>query len=198
MKWKKKLTVSMVTRIFCWHVWFCCLHLLISLDLISWFLISLITMVDDATRKTLTNIPLLKTKAGPRDKDQWPQRLKEEFQSLIKVTFSFLFFFFSCSILIVFVFFSILLFMFISMSNKIKTMTTIGFDLSPIKMVQNGLENVGISMSFWDTNLRLNLMWVLFILVDCYFLWLFLSILFVFNRFLSLILRQLLKSLFLS
>ncbi|XP_053213371.1 ubiquitin-fold modifier-conjugating enzyme 1 [Panonychus citri] len=41
-------------------------------------------MVDDATRKTLTNIPLLKTKAGPRDKDQWPQRLKEEFQSLIK------------------------------------------------------------------------------------------------------------------
>lgn len=41
-------------------------------------------MVDDATRKTLSNIPLLKTKAGPRDKDLWPTRLKEEYQALIK------------------------------------------------------------------------------------------------------------------
>ena len=42
-------------------------------------------MVDAATRKTLSNIPLLKTKAGPRDKDLWPSRLKEEYQALIQV-----------------------------------------------------------------------------------------------------------------
>lgn len=41
-------------------------------------------MVDAATKKTLSNIPLLKTKAGPRDKDLWPTRLKEEYQALIK------------------------------------------------------------------------------------------------------------------
>ncbi|CAK9303871.1 unnamed protein product [Gordionus sp. m RMFG-2023] len=33
--------------------------------------------------KTIPNIPYLKTKAGPRDKDLWPQRLKEEYQALI-------------------------------------------------------------------------------------------------------------------
>lgn len=42
-------------------------------------------MVDEGTRKTLSNIPLLTTKAGPRDKELWIQRLKEEYQSLIKV-----------------------------------------------------------------------------------------------------------------
>lgn len=42
-------------------------------------------MVDDNTRKTLSNIPLLKTRASPRDKDIWVQRLKEEYQALIKV-----------------------------------------------------------------------------------------------------------------
>merc|ERR1712071_531091 len=42
------------------------------------------SMVDDATRKSLSGIPLLKTKAGPREKEQWVQRLKEEFQALIK------------------------------------------------------------------------------------------------------------------
>ena len=41
-------------------------------------------MVDEATKKSLASIPLLKTKAGPRDGDQWIQRLKEEYQSLIK------------------------------------------------------------------------------------------------------------------
>ncbi|XP_067936091.1 ubiquitin-fold modifier-conjugating enzyme 1-like [Watersipora subatra] len=40
-------------------------------------------MVDAATKKTLGQIPLLKTKAGPRDGDLWVQRLKEEYQSLI-------------------------------------------------------------------------------------------------------------------
>lgn len=42
-------------------------------------------MVDAATKKTLAAIPLLKTKAGPRDKEEWPIRLKEEVTSLIKV-----------------------------------------------------------------------------------------------------------------
>lgn len=42
-------------------------------------------MVDAATRKSLSTIPLLKTKAGPRDKESWPTRLKEELQSLIEV-----------------------------------------------------------------------------------------------------------------
>jgi ufm1-conjugating enzyme 1 len=41
-------------------------------------------MVDVATKKALSGIPLLKTKAGPRDKEVWPARLKEEYLSLIK------------------------------------------------------------------------------------------------------------------
>lgn len=44
-------------------------------------------MVDEATKKTLAAIPLLKIRAGPRDKDQWVGRLKEEYMSLIKVKF---------------------------------------------------------------------------------------------------------------
>ena len=43
------------------------------------------TMVDEATKKTLAAIPLLRTNAGPRDGDQWATRLKEEYMSLIKV-----------------------------------------------------------------------------------------------------------------
>lgn len=42
-------------------------------------------MVDEITKKTLSNIPLLKTRASPRDGEQWRQRLKEELQSLIQV-----------------------------------------------------------------------------------------------------------------
>ncbi|CAL4066362.1 unnamed protein product, partial [Meganyctiphanes norvegica] len=42
------------------------------------------TMVDAATRKSLGSIPLLKTKAGPRDKEEWVTRLKEEYTALIK------------------------------------------------------------------------------------------------------------------
>lgn len=45
-------------------------------------------MVDQATRQTLSSIPLLRTKAGPRDKDAWVTRLKEEYQALIKVGIS--------------------------------------------------------------------------------------------------------------
>ncbi|XP_033730533.1 ubiquitin-fold modifier-conjugating enzyme 1 [Pecten maximus] len=41
-------------------------------------------MVDEATKRTLAKIPLLKTKAGPRDGEQWVLRLKEEYMSLIK------------------------------------------------------------------------------------------------------------------
>ncbi|CAH8522312.1 unnamed protein product [Schistosoma guineensis] len=41
-------------------------------------------MVDEATKKTLAAIPLLKTRAGPLDGDMWIQRLKEEYQALIK------------------------------------------------------------------------------------------------------------------
>ncbi|XP_025406183.1 ubiquitin-fold modifier-conjugating enzyme 1 [Sipha flava] len=38
----------------------------------------------EKTKQALSSIPLLKTKAGPRDVDLWPQRLKEEYQSLIQ------------------------------------------------------------------------------------------------------------------
>ena len=44
-------------------------------------------MIDEATKKTLTDIPTLKTKAGPRDSDLWFQRLKEEYQALITVSY---------------------------------------------------------------------------------------------------------------
>lgn len=40
-------------------------------------------MVDAATRKAVSSIPQLKTNAGPRDKEAWVKRLKEEYMSLI-------------------------------------------------------------------------------------------------------------------
>ena len=43
-------------------------------------------MVDEATKKTLSDIPLLKIQAGPRDKSSWVHRLKEEYQALIAVS----------------------------------------------------------------------------------------------------------------
>ena len=42
-------------------------------------------MVDEVTKKTLSKIPLLKTRAGPRNGENWLQRLKEEYVSLIQV-----------------------------------------------------------------------------------------------------------------
>lgn len=42
-------------------------------------------MVDEVTKRTLSSIPLLQTKAGPREKELWVKRLKEEYQALIKV-----------------------------------------------------------------------------------------------------------------
>ena len=45
-------------------------------------------MVDEVTKKTLSSLPLLKTKASPRDGEQWRQRLKEELTALIQVEFT--------------------------------------------------------------------------------------------------------------
>ncbi|GCC41757.1 hypothetical protein chiPu_0025594 [Chiloscyllium punctatum] len=42
-------------------------------------------MADEATRRILSGIPLLRTNAGPRDAERWRERLKEEYQALIKV-----------------------------------------------------------------------------------------------------------------
>ena len=39
---------------------------------------------DSATKQTVQKIPLLKTRACPRDGEKWTQRLKEEYQALIK------------------------------------------------------------------------------------------------------------------
>ncbi|MCO5612970.1 hypothetical protein L7F22_067243 [Adiantum nelumboides] len=39
---------------------------------------------DTNTKSTVTKIPLLSTRAGPRDGQLWTQRLKEEYQALIK------------------------------------------------------------------------------------------------------------------
>ncbi|XP_062453891.1 ubiquitin-fold modifier-conjugating enzyme 1 [Rhea pennata] len=41
-------------------------------------------MADEATRKVVAALPLLRTAAGPRDQELWVQRLKEEYQALIK------------------------------------------------------------------------------------------------------------------
>lgn len=78
-------------------------------------------MVDANTRKELSGIPLLKTNAGPRDKEIWVQRLKEEYQALIKVNPNFFLFFYNFSNLInKFVFF-------FSMFKIIKILVQIGF-----------------------------------------------------------------------
>ncbi|MGH0169790.1 UNVERIFIED_CONTAM: hypothetical protein FKN15_057580 [Acipenser sinensis] len=41
-------------------------------------------MADEATRRAVSEIPLLKTNSGPRDKELWVQRLREEYLALIK------------------------------------------------------------------------------------------------------------------
>ncbi|KAK5851479.1 hypothetical protein PBY51_023027 [Eleginops maclovinus] len=41
-------------------------------------------MADEATRRAVSQVPLLKTHAGPRDRALWPARLKEEYQALIR------------------------------------------------------------------------------------------------------------------
>ena len=39
--------------------------------------------MDPAIKASVSRIPLIKTKAGPRDGEQWTQRLKEEYAALI-------------------------------------------------------------------------------------------------------------------
>ncbi|XP_072344145.1 ubiquitin-fold modifier-conjugating enzyme 1 [Scyliorhinus torazame] len=41
-------------------------------------------MSDEATRRILSGIPLLRANAGPRGGERWRERLKEEYQALIK------------------------------------------------------------------------------------------------------------------
>lgn len=41
-------------------------------------------MSDDVTRRAVSDIPLLKTNSGPRDRELWVQRLREEYVSLIR------------------------------------------------------------------------------------------------------------------
>lgn len=43
-------------------------------------------MADEATRRVVSEIPVLRTHAGPRDRELWVQRLKEEYQALIRVS----------------------------------------------------------------------------------------------------------------
>ncbi|KAI0987211.1 hypothetical protein GJ496_004692 [Pomphorhynchus laevis] len=41
-------------------------------------------MITDNTKRVIAKIPCLKSRVSPDDKDKWPQRLKEEYESLIK------------------------------------------------------------------------------------------------------------------
>jgi hypothetical protein len=41
--------------------------------------------IDDSTKRTVQKIPLLTTRAGPRDGEEWTKRLKEEYLALIQV-----------------------------------------------------------------------------------------------------------------
>lgn len=108
--------------------------------------------MDEKTKKTLSAIPLLKTKAGPRDKELWPQRLKEEYQSLIKVIFLFFSFF---------VHFLVQNYCFFtsgfSMLNKTKQTTTTGFESNQTKPAQDGSASAGTFMNCLSTSLTLSL-----------------------------------------
>jgi ufm1-conjugating enzyme 1 len=42
--------------------------------------------IDEGTKNTVQKIPLLSTRAGPRDGVAWTKRLKEEYIALIQVT----------------------------------------------------------------------------------------------------------------
>ena len=58
--------------------------LFLYLLIVEYFQRKIEKMVDAGTKSALAKIPLLKTKAGPRDAELWVNRLKEEYQSLIK------------------------------------------------------------------------------------------------------------------
>uniref|UniRef100_A0A7S3D0F7 Ubiquitin-fold modifier-conjugating enzyme 1 n=1 Tax=Palpitomonas bilix TaxID=652834 RepID=A0A7S3D0F7_9EUKA len=40
--------------------------------------------MDESTKSTVQKLPLLTIKAGPREKEKWTERLKEEYAALIK------------------------------------------------------------------------------------------------------------------
>ena len=131
-------------------------------------------MVDASTKKTLSSIPLCQTKAGPRDKELWVQRLKEEYTSLIKV----IIFIYIYDVLIqciqhaeqllLFILWNFIkplcelesVFVLFSMSKITKSRTMIGLDWNRIKKAPSGLVNVGTFTTCWNTNLTLNSMWV--------------------------------------
>lgn len=95
-------------------------------------------MVDECTKKTLSSIPLLQTRAGPRDKDIWVQRLKEEYLALIKVNPTVGQFGHCFIYALLFTFY-----LSFSMCKTIKKTVQIGSIWNPIKRVQSGLENAG-------------------------------------------------------
>lgn len=109
-------------------------------------------MVDASTRKTLSGIPLLQTKAGPRDKELWVQRLKEEYQSLIKVRSSI----WICpsAILLSFFFF---IFCFRSMCRITRMRIRTGSVSNQIKKAQSGSAHAGTCIICWNTSSKLNL-----------------------------------------
>ncbi|XP_014817366.1 PREDICTED: ubiquitin-fold modifier-conjugating enzyme 1 [Calidris pugnax] len=41
-------------------------------------------MADEAARRAVAELPLLRTAAGPRDREGWASRLKEEYRALIQ------------------------------------------------------------------------------------------------------------------
>jgi len=41
--------------------------------------------IDEATKQNVQKLPLLTTRAGPRDGENWIKRLKEEYGALIQV-----------------------------------------------------------------------------------------------------------------
>lgn len=42
-------------------------------------------MAEEAARRAVAALPLLRTAAGPRDRERWAERLKEEYRALIQV-----------------------------------------------------------------------------------------------------------------
>lgn len=96
-------------------------------------------MVDDNTRKTLSSIPLLQTNAGPRDKELWVQRLKEEYQALIKVNVFFKYSWYKYKFTITIYF---------SMFKTINHQIQIGSGWNRTKKERNGSENVGTCTTY--------------------------------------------------
>ncbi|POI18587.1 hypothetical protein CIB84_017669, partial [Bambusicola thoracicus] len=41
-------------------------------------------MAEEAARRAVAAVPLLRTAAGPRDRERWAERLKEEYRALIQ------------------------------------------------------------------------------------------------------------------